>query len=126
MTEELKKYLQQTLIATEGLLSIIISDKDGVAICKVADEKVPELASKPHFLSAFAVVSQQAAKLRLGKSKRFTCTYSNYQVVHVNNPPVVVTFIADVNSNIGYLYNLYDELRPLLEDIKGIAYEKVK
>lgn len=64
----------------EGLHSILITDRDGVPVISVADEKAPELATRASFLSTFGMATDQGSKLGLGKNKTIICMYSNYQV----------------------------------------------
>lgn len=64
----------------EGLHSILITDRDGVPVISVANEKAPELATRASFLSTFGMATDQGSKLGLGKNKTIMCMYSNYQV----------------------------------------------
>ena len=43
----------------------------------------------------------QASKLGLGKNKSIISYYTGHQVVQFNYSPLVVTFIAQTNSNTG-------------------------
>jgi len=64
----------------EGLHSILVTDRDGVPVISVANEKAPELATRASFLSTFGMATDQGSKLGLGKNKIIICMYSNYQV----------------------------------------------
>lgn len=79
----MKKFLYGLLNDIEGLHSILVTDRDGVPVLSVADEKAPELALKPNFLSTFAMATDQGSKLGLGKNKTVICMYSNYQVKYI-------------------------------------------
>ncbi|XP_012134860.1 late endosomal/lysosomal adaptor, MAPK and MTOR activator 3 isoform X2 [Megachile rotundata] len=79
MTAELKKFLYGLLSSVEGLHSILITDRDGVPVISVADEKAPELAMRASFLSTFGMATDQGSKLGLGKNKTIICMYSSYQ-----------------------------------------------
>ncbi|XP_011057274.1 PREDICTED: ragulator complex protein LAMTOR3-A isoform X2 [Acromyrmex echinatior] len=79
MTVELKKFLYGLLTDVEGLHSILITDRDGVPVISVANEKAPELATRASFLSTFGMATDQGSKLGLGKNKTIICMYSNYQ-----------------------------------------------
>jgi len=67
----------------EGLYSILITDRDGVPVIFVANEKAPDLAMRASFLSTFGMATDQGSKLGLGKNKTIICIYSNYQVKFV-------------------------------------------
>lgn len=69
----------------EDLHSILITDRDGVPVIFVANEKAPELAMRASFLSTFGMATDQGSKLGLGKNKTIICMYSNYQVSHDDN-----------------------------------------
>lgn len=120
MSEDIKKFLYQLLNRIDGLYSVVISDKEGVPIIKVSTEKAPELATRPQFLSIFGVVFDQSRKLNLGKSESVTCLYSNYQVIQINELPMVVTFIADINANTGYIHTVEKHLSELLTSLSDI------
>lgn len=78
--QELKKFLYQLLNSVEDLHSILITDRDGVPVVSVSNDKVPELATRASFLSTFAMATDQGSKLGLGKNKTIICMYSSYQV----------------------------------------------
>lgn len=69
-------------------MCIIVTDRDGTPVISVkADDAAPEigLATKPTFLATFAMATDQASKLSLGKNQSIVCMYSNYQVKHTKN-----------------------------------------
>lgn len=80
MFQELKKFLYQLLNSVEGLHSILITDRDGVPVISVANDKAPELAMRASFLSTFGMGTDQGSKLGLGKNKTIISMYSSYQV----------------------------------------------
>ncbi|GLH04741.1 hypothetical protein R5R35_009126 [Gryllus longicercus] len=123
MTEEMKKYLHQLLMRVDGLYCILVTDRDGVPVIKVANEKTPELAMRPSFLSTFAMAADQGGKLGLGKHKTLICMYSTYQVVQVNRLPLVITLIASETANTGLLLALEPLVEPLLSDLRGAVGE---
>uniref|UniRef100_A0A8C5QJQ8 Mitogen-activated protein kinase scaffold protein 1 n=1 Tax=Leptobrachium leishanense TaxID=445787 RepID=A0A8C5QJQ8_9ANUR len=101
MAEELKRFLYKKLPSVEGLHGIVVSDRDGVPVLKVANESAPEHALRPSFLSTFALATDQGSKLGLSKNKSIICYYNTYQVVQFNRLPLVVSFIASSNANTG-------------------------
>lgn len=123
MTEDMKKYLQQLLSRVDGLHCILITDRDGVPVLKVASDKVPELATRPSFLSTFGMATDQGGKLGLGKNKALICMYSSYQVVQINKLPLVISFIGSVSCNTGQILLLEQHIEPLLSDLRMAVAE---
>ena len=55
------------------------------------DEKCPELAMRPNFLTTFAMATDQSSKLGQGRNKTIICMYSSYQVSILNYKLIEVT-----------------------------------
>ncbi|XP_069699594.1 ragulator complex protein LAMTOR3-A [Periplaneta americana] len=123
MTEDMKKYLQQLLSRVDGLHCILITDRDGVPVLKVATDKAPELAMRPSFLSTFGMATDQGGKLGLGKNKALICMYSTYQVVQINKLPLVISLIGSVSCNTGQMLLLEQHIEPLLSDLRMAVAE---
>ncbi|KAJ9575193.1 hypothetical protein L9F63_025856 [Diploptera punctata] len=118
MTEDVKKYVQQLLNRIDGLYCILITDRDGVPVLKVAADNAPELGMRTSFLSTFGMATDQGGKLGLGKNKALVCIYSTYQVVQINKLPLVLSFIGSVNCNTGQILLMEEQIEPLLSDLK--------
>lgn len=76
-------YNDKTLLCFErvvGLQSVLVTDRDGIPLIRVANEHAPELAMKPSFISTFTMATDQSSKIGLGKNQTIICMYSNYQV----------------------------------------------
>ncbi|CAG0895565.1 unnamed protein product [Darwinula stevensoni] len=73
------------LMRVNGLLAVVISDRDGVPLLKVTTEACPELALRPSFLSAFPIASEQYNKIGHGKNEFIISMYGNYQVSRYPN-----------------------------------------
>lgn len=74
-----------------GLQCILATDRDGIALIRVACESAPELAMKPSFLSTFIMATDQSSKLGLGRNQNIICMYSNYQVIF---QPVIIDVVT--------------------------------
>ncbi|XP_053796811.1 ragulator complex protein LAMTOR3 isoform X1 [Vidua chalybeata] len=105
----------------EGLHAIVVSDRDGVPVIKVANDNAPEHALRPGFLSTFALATDQGSKLGLSKNKSIICYYNTYQVVQFNRLPLVVSFIASSSANTGLIVSLEKELTPLFEELRQVV-----
>lgn len=65
------------------MLSIVVSDRDGTPVIRVNSDDITAevgLATRPAFIATFAMATDQASKLGLGKNQSIICMYSNYQV----------------------------------------------
>lgn len=69
MADDLKRFLYKKLPSVEGLHAIVVSDRDGVPVIKVANDNAPEHALRPGFLSTFALATDQGSKLDFQKIK---------------------------------------------------------
>lgn len=74
MADDLKRFLYKKLPSVEGLHAIVVSDRDGVPVIKVANDSAPEHALRPGFLSTFALATDQGSKLGLSKIKASSAT----------------------------------------------------
>ncbi|XP_074647584.1 ragulator complex protein LAMTOR3-A-like isoform X2 [Tubulanus polymorphus] len=115
----MKKLFHKHRKSVDGLHAIIVTDRDGVPILKVCDEAVPELSTRPNFLSTFGIATEQASKLGLQKNKSMVCIYSNYQVIHLNKLPLIVTLIANSEANTGLILALEEELAEPIQELKA-------
>ncbi|RZF43746.1 hypothetical protein LSTR_LSTR009169 [Laodelphax striatellus] len=123
MVEEMKKFLTSLLHKVEGLYCIAITDRDGVPMVKVTNDKMPEMAVRPSFLSTFAMATDQGSKLGLGLNKSVICMYSSYQVVQFPYLPFIVSFVASTKCNTGHILALDRSLQELLTDLKRTVIE---
>uniref|UniRef100_A0A8C4YUN5 LTOR3 protein n=1 Tax=Gadus morhua TaxID=8049 RepID=A0A8C4YUN5_GADMO len=107
--------------SVEGLHAIVVTDRDGVPVIKVANENAPEYAQRPGFLSTFALATDQGSKLGLSKNKSIICYYNTYQIVQFNRLPLVISFIASSSANTGLIISLEKELVPLIEELRQVV-----
>jgi len=121
--EELRKYVSRLLQRVEGLLAIVITDRDGVHLVKAIKEQVPEMALRPSYLSTFAMAADQAGKLGVAKNNKIISIYSNYQVVQINKNPLVISLIATKSANTGQLINLENDLSVVVDDLAQVVVE---
>uniref|UniRef100_A0A674MDJ0 Late endosomal/lysosomal adaptor, MAPK and MTOR activator 3 n=1 Tax=Takifugu rubripes TaxID=31033 RepID=A0A674MDJ0_TAKRU len=105
----------------EGLHAIVVTDRDGVPVVKVANDSAPVPALRPGFLSTFALATDQGSKLGLSKNKSIICYYNDYQIVQFNRLPLVISFIAGSSANTGLIMSLENELAPLIEELRQVV-----
>ncbi|GAA6081764.1 ragulator complex protein LAMTOR3 [Tachysurus ichikawai] len=119
--QDMKRYLYKQLPTVEGLHAIVVTDRDGVPVIKVANDNAPEYALRPGFLSTFALATDQGSKLGLSKNKSIICYYNTYQIVQFNRLPLVISFIASSSANTGLIISLEKELVPLIEELRQVV-----
>lgn len=120
--ELFKKELNQLIKSIQGLLAVLIIDRDGVPLIEVHKDLVPELAMQASALSMTVLAADQVAKLGFGKCNTICCEYDNYQVVTFNKLPtsLVVTLIADSTANTGMLLSLGPDFDPVINELRKI------
>jgi len=123
MVDEMKKCLHSMLSKIDGLYSVVVTDRDGVPILKTSNDKAPESALRPSFLSTFGMATDQGSKLGLGRNNVVICLYTNYQVVQVNALPLIISFIASHSCNTGLILSQKHILQEHLESLKGTVIE---
>ncbi|KAH3861323.1 ragulator complex protein LAMTOR3-B-like [Dreissena polymorpha] len=121
MSEELKVHFNKILQSIEGLMAIIITDRDGVPVFKVSTEHCPELVLRHTFLGTFGLAANQASKLGMSDNKSIICMYENYQVVQINKPPLLLTYVASSDSNTGVLLDLDNSFQDALQDLRRVV-----
>lgn len=61
---------------------IQVTDRDGVPLLRVSQEKNVDFGSMPSVINTFTMSSDQAGKLGIGRNKTVIAMYTNYQVKH--------------------------------------------
>lgn len=123
MTEDLKKFLYRQLSTVDGLLAIVVSDRDGVPVLKISSEAVPDYAVRPAFLGTFPLAADQAGKLGFGQNKLLVSSYSKFTIVQFNWNPLTVSFVTTNTCNIGLILQLGEELKEHLAGVKRAVTE---
>ncbi|RMX56232.1 hypothetical protein pdam_00011675, partial [Pocillopora damicornis] len=114
-------YFQDLLAKHEGILAILVTDRDGVPLIKVYDPKTPQNALRASFLSTFSTTAEQASKLGLSKNKSIVCFFASYQVVHFSFLPLVVSIIATNQANTGLLLGFESEFTEIVKAVKVVV-----
>uniref|UniRef100_A0A3P9J1K1 Late endosomal/lysosomal adaptor, MAPK and MTOR activator 3 n=1 Tax=Oryzias latipes TaxID=8090 RepID=A0A3P9J1K1_ORYLA len=111
--QDLKRFLYKQMQSVDGLHAIVVTDRDGVPVIKVANDSVPVHALRPGFLSTFALATDQGSKLGLSKNKSIICYYNTYQwEAFCKNPPLLSS---------GLIMTLEKELAPLMEELRQVV-----
>merc|ERR1712194_728480 len=94
----------------------VVTDLQGVVLLRAGSSS--DEAALQQMAATFALTTDQANKLRLGKTKHFTLCYETMTVVHVACSPLVLTLICDSNGNVGALLDAAPSLVQSLETLR--------
>lgn len=76
------------------------------------------------FSVCFSAAVDQVDKLPLGNCESIVSFTKSHIIVHVNNFPIVSTFLLSNDGNIGTLFHFLDPFNILLDPLKhSIQYE---
>ncbi|XP_037080437.1 ragulator complex protein LAMTOR3-like [Pollicipes pollicipes] len=116
-----KKQLENILHGEHGIEGIAVHDKEGCCLIKVCKPACPEHTTGVKYLSAFTVLSDQAAKMNLGKNKKIFNFYGKHQIVQFRLDPLILTVVASASANTGYIAGLDVTLEPLLQKLQPLV-----
>jgi len=119
--QDAKKFLEGILNAGHGIQGIAIHDKEGCCLIKATKPSCPERTMGVKFLSAFSVLSDQAAKMNLGKNNKMFNFYGQHQIAQFRVEPLIVTVVAAAAANTGYIAALDVQLQPLLQLLQPLV-----
>ncbi|SAM02938.1 hypothetical protein [Absidia glauca] len=85
----------------EGLKAAFLTDRDGVIILKCISDDAPAKITDPLIPTNFAVANNQASKLGLKHNEMIVSMYGLYQLVQLDQNPMIITIISDANANTG-------------------------
>lgn len=105
-----------------GLLAALVTDRDGVIILKSVSDNAKDSMIEPIIPTTFAIANNQASKLGLQHNKSIISVYDQYQVIQLDQSPLIITLIADSIANTGLFMSLGNNLleltQPLVEAMK--------
>jgi len=110
----LKGLLEALLPRVAGLQAVYVTDKDGVVIESAGNGGAGN-GSTAEAAQQFVVSAEQASKMGVGRTRTITAIYADRVLVHVNAYPLVVSFVAAPDANIGMVHSLCPELVHALE-----------
>ncbi|KAI9258397.1 Ragulator complex protein LAMTOR3 [Helicostylum pulchrum] len=108
-----------TRLFYSGLLVAMVTDRDGVIILKSVSEGAKENMTEPTIPTTFAITNNQASASKLGlqHNKSIISVYDKYQVIQLDQSPLIITLIAESTANTGLFMNLGDNLLELTEPL---------
>ena len=121
LLEEIQLFLTELTQRTSGILAVVLSDREGVVIEQAVTSDCPPGLLTPHILSTLAVASEQASKLNLGNNLSAAVYYTNYQIVHFNCLPFIVSIFARSEANTSLLMsmdaNIQETVAPMVTSL---------
>ncbi|KAH6576490.1 hypothetical protein BASA50_006775 [Batrachochytrium salamandrivorans] len=115
---QIENELQQVLNrATEDLLAIIITDKDGVVILKATRPDLPGHILEPAFTASFLLTSDQMSKIGFGKTNKVISVCGRYCIAQSGVESLILTLIAAQNANLGIMIDIGNDLRSAVEEV---------
>ncbi|KAJ3260428.1 Ragulator complex protein lamtor3 [Boothiomyces macroporosus] len=106
--------LEFVLNRIENLLSIYITDKDGVMVMKACSKDMPAKLLEPSFTASFLLSSEQLSKVNLGENKSIICRFDDYDIVQFKYHQFVLNLIAKNGANIGMMLAVGKELEEFM------------
>ncbi|XP_054165630.1 ragulator complex protein LAMTOR3-A-like [Oppia nitens] len=118
--EDCKRDTLELMRKVDGLIAVMITDREGVPLIKVVNEMCEQtMTGRPTFVAAnFTAGVEQAGKLGIGQCHTIVTRYHNYQIVHFNKDKLIVALIANTNANIGELLALEDEFDLICQEFR--------
>lgn len=110
--------LDQILGQVSGLEAIIISDRDGITIAHHHVQHF-DLAEEKTLATTFADFGEQANKMTFGATQSITTFFNDRVVVHVNDAPLLYTFVGQPDLNAGLVLAIVPELKQALSGLRA-------
>ncbi|KAG2194424.1 hypothetical protein INT47_003135 [Mucor saturninus] len=100
-----------------GLLVAMVTDRDGVIILKSVSDKAREDMTEPMIPITFAIANNQASRKREYDIMSIISVYEKYQVIQLDQAPLIITLVADSAANTGLFMNLGKNILELTEPL---------
>lgn len=111
--------LEQVVRLVPDVHSVLIVDRDGVAVAGAGEES----RNRAQLSAAFASALEQAGRLSIGEQESWVFHYDSYQLVVLHAPPFAVFVVAAPQANTALLCQLHTRLAPTLEECRQIVEE---
>ena len=67
----------------------------------------------------FATASTQIASMRAGRATSLACAFDALLLVHVDDAPLTLTFVAEPSANVGLIWGVVPLVRAALEPVRA-------
>lgn len=65
----------------------------------------------------------QASKIYMGKCQAITAMYDGYVLVQINDAPLVISIVADVDANLGVIMAIASKLQEALAPLRDAVMQ---
>ncbi|ORX54390.1 Roadblock/LC7 domain-containing protein [Hesseltinella vesiculosa] len=107
----------------QGLKAALLTDRDGVVVLKAQSQDCHEKLFDPLLVTNFSISNDQANKLGLLRNQAIVSMFDMYQLIQLDQSPLVLTLIAEADSNTGLWIHLSRQLKgqtdPLVKAMQG-------
>ncbi|KAI8814543.1 Ragulator complex protein LAMTOR3 [Cladochytrium replicatum] len=110
----MENLLESLLVNNEGLLAVVIADKDGSLFAKAISPLVSPHVVDPLLSTTFAFANDQASKLGLGKGGMIYTSFDNMELTQFSCPPLYITLVSSPASNSGIMMDVGSELKKVV------------
>lgn len=111
--------LESVIRLIPDIQSILIVDRDGVALASAGEET----RNRTQLTTAYASALEQAGRLNIGEQESWVFHYDTYQLVILHSSPFAIFIVANAQANTGLLCQLHSRLQPTLEECKQTVQE---
>jgi len=123
--KDVHSLLSRLLSRVQGAQTLLVTDRDATQVLKVSRGSGDgDLAGEEALAASYNVLSDQLAKLQLGKNKHVSCFFKDRLLVHINLHPLVVTVVGTAAMNLGVLLSLVPDLKKGLEPLNQTIERK--
>eukprot|EP00397_Hematodinium_sp_SG-2012_P069262 GEMP01117682.1.p1 GENE.GEMP01117682.1~~GEMP01117682.1.p1 ORF type:complete len:132 (+),score=22.00 GEMP01117682.1:1-396(+) len=124
----IQTYLNLVCEKTDGLKTIVVTDRDGVEILRAPHSIIENSHNEQIMTTIFSLTTEQTSKIRcLGVPTYILTCYNDCSYIQVNHLPLVITLTLDKDTNIGSIIDLLPQIKGALDVTKEtIAKETEK
>jgi len=113
--------LTQLCKQTEGLRSIIVTDRDGVVVLPAPEDVIDDQNAEQILTTIFSLTTEQTSKIQeLGQANFIMTMYDNCICLQANHWPLVIRMLANRDANAGALIELLPKIKDMLGPTKEV------
>merc|ERR1719215_692048 len=106
---------------TDGLLSITVTDRDGIVVLRAPESVIDDQNSEQILTTIFSLTTEQTSKVEeLGQANFIMTMYDTCMCLQANHLPLVIRMIADKTANAGALIELLPQVKAVLGPTKDV------
>ncbi|CAD7927701.1 unnamed protein product [Amoebophrya sp. A25] len=122
-------YMDKLVAETDGLRSIAVADRDGVAVLRApqaANLQMSDLQSEQILTTIFSLTTDQTTKVKLlGNCRSICLMHDDATVLQGNFGPLVITLNAQRQCHIAELTEVLQDLKEVLSQAKEVIAREI-